>query len=134
MLTNSWFSDATSRIASGLQAIVLPPPATSAEDQAALPRARRLYDQLRRGTLDRSGLTENANFYFTPRAQADYRTSLSALGEPVSFVQTGRTRLRGGFVNRTFRVTYPNRTLSVSTYAEPDGAQRFEQFLVAPVQ
>lgn len=134
VLTNSWFSDATSRIAAGLQAIVLPPPAASAKDQAALPRARRLYDQLRSGTLDRTLLTEDANFYFTPRAQADYRTSLAALGEPTAFVQTGRTRLRGGFVNRTFRVTYPNCTLSVSTYAEPNGAQRFEQFLVAPVQ
>ena len=79
-------------------------------------------------------LTEDANYYFTPTALADYRGSLAPLGDPTDFRQVGTTRLRGGFVNRVYRVTYPNRTLSVSTYALPGAAGIFEQFLVAPAQ
>ncbi|MEG8046639.1 hypothetical protein QP175_10725 [Sphingomonas aerolata] len=67
-------------------------------------------------------------------ALADYKSSLGALGEPTGFAQTGRARLRGGFVNRTYRITYPDRTLSLSTYAEPGANGRYEQFLVAPSQ
>ncbi|BCA61729.1 serine hydrolase [Sphingomonas sp. HMP9] len=134
VLTNSWFSDATGRIAAGIAKIVLPAPSASVEDTAALTRARAVYDQLRTGTLDRKGLTEDANYYFKPVALADYKTSLSALGEPTAFAQTGKTRLRGGFVNRTYRITYPDRTLSLSTYAEPGATGRYEQLLVAPAQ
>ena len=134
VLTNSWFSDAVGRISGGIARIVLPAPAASAEDTAALARARAVYDQLRTGTLDRARLTEDANYYFKPVALADYKASLGALGEPTGFVQTGRTRLRGGFVNRSYRITYPDRTLSLSTYAEPGTQGRYEQLLVAPSQ
>ena len=135
VLTNSWFSDAVTRIAQGIGRVVLPPaPAPATADQAALARARIVYDQLRRGALDARLLTTDANFYFTAQARGDYRTSLAPLGEPTGFVQTGRTRLRGGFINRVYRVTYPNRSLAVSTYAEPGESGRFEQFLVAPTQ
>ncbi|MEG3159614.1 serine hydrolase domain-containing protein [Sphingomonas sp. LB2R24] len=134
VLTNSWFSDATGRIAAGVAKIVLPTASANAEDSAALARARAVYDQLRTGTLDRKGLTEDANYYFKPVALTDYKTSLSALGEPTAFAQTGKTRLRGGFVNRTYRITYADRTLSLSTYAEPGANGRYEQLLVAPTQ
>ena len=134
VLTNSWFSDAVGRISGGIAKIVLPAPAAGAEDTAALARARAVYDQLRTGTLDRARLTEDANYYFKPVALADYKASLGALGEPTGFVQTGRTRLRGGFVNRSYRITYPDRTLSLSTYAEPGTQGRYEQLLVAPSQ
>ncbi|WP_425229813.1 serine hydrolase domain-containing protein [Sphingomonas sp.] len=134
VLTNSWSSDSFMRIARGLAQIVLPPAPVAAEDSVALAAARRIYDQLRDGTLDRTALTEDANFYFTPATLADYRASLRPLGAPTAFTQTGRTRLRGGFVNRVFRITYPGRTLAVSTYAEPGAHGRFEQFLVASAQ
>jgi CubicO group peptidase (beta-lactamase class C family) len=134
VLTNSWSSDAFQRIARGLGAIVLPAPSAAAEDVAAQTRARGLFDQLRIGALDPAMLTDDLAYYFTPAARADYRTSLGALGEPTGFAQQGRTRLRGGFVNRVYRVTYPGRTLAVSTYAEPGASGRFEQFLVAPIQ
>jgi D-alanyl-D-alanine carboxypeptidase len=42
--------------------------------------------------------------------------------------------LRGGFVNRTYRVTYADTALAISTYSEPGATGRFEQFLVAPAQ
>ena len=134
VLTNSWFSDAVSRIAQGIKGVVLPASPADAADTAALAKARKVFDQLRTGTLDRAQLSEDANFYFTPAAIADYRASLTTLGDPTGFQQIGKTRLRGGFVNRNFRVTYPDRTLSVSTYALPGADGAFEQFLVAPVQ
>ena len=134
VLTNSWFSDAFMRIARGIEGVMLPPGAADAADTAALTRARTVFDQLRAGTLDRAMLTEDANFYFTPVAIADYRASLGKLGTPTGFVQLGAARLRGGFVNRTYRVTYPDRTLAISTYAIPGAAGAYEQFLVAPAQ
>ncbi|MGN6377235.1 MAG: serine hydrolase domain-containing protein, partial [Sphingomonas sp.] len=77
-------------------------------------------------------LTEDANYYFTPTALTDYQTSLAKLGQPTSFTAMGGPRLRGGFVNRNYRVTYPGRTLEVVTYAEPGDNGRYEQFIVMP--
>ena len=134
VLTNAWFSDAYQRIANAIGRIILPTPPATAEDGAALTQVRRVYDQLRGGTLDARLLTDNANYYFTPAAQADYRASLAGLGEPTEFVQTGRASLRGGFVARSFRVSYPGRTLRVSTFAEPGPNGRLEQLLVSPAQ
>ncbi|TPG12705.1 serine hydrolase domain-containing protein [Sphingomonas oligophenolica] len=134
VLTNSWFSDAFQRITKGITAIVLPAAPTDTADTAALARARTVFAQLRRGTLDRTQLTEDARFYFTPTALTDYRASLAKLGVPTSFEQVGKTRLRGGFVNRTYRATYPSQTLAISTYALPGADGAFEQYLVAPAQ
>lgn len=132
VLTNGSFSDAATRIANGLARIVLPP--ANAEDATALAAARTLFDQLRNGMPDSGRLTENARFYFTPTALADYRASLQPLGEPTSFTQAGPARLRGGFVARRFRVTYPGRALTIATFAEPGADGRWEQFMVSPAQ
>lgn len=132
VLTNGSFSDAATRIANGLARIVLPP--ANVEDAAALAAARMLFDQLRDGAPDAARLTENARFYFTPTALADYSASLSPLGEPLSFTQAGPARLRGGFVARRFRVTYPGRALTIATFAEPGAQGRWEQFMVSPAQ
>ncbi|WP_454279772.1 serine hydrolase domain-containing protein [Sphingomonas sp. Marseille-Q8236] len=131
---NAWFADAQGRIAKGISEIVLPAPQASAEDAAALDRAKRVYTQLRTGSLDRTLLTEDAAYYFTPATIADYKASLSPLGAPTKVEQVGRTRLRGGFVNRSYRVTYPTRSLRISTYAEPGAGGKIEQFLVSPVE
>lgn len=134
VLTNSWSNEAFKVLAQKLESIVLTPAAPDPADTAALTQARSVFDQLRGGTLDRARLTENANFYFTSTTLADYRTSLARLGTPSSFVQMGKARLRGGFVNRVYRVTYPGITLAISTYVEPGSNGRLEQFLVAPTQ
>ena len=134
VLVNAWFGNAQSRIAAGLSKIVLPPATATADDAAALQRIKAAYAQLQAGTLDRATLTEDAAFYFTPAARADYQTSLAPLGTPTEIVQTGKARLRGGFVNRNYRVTYPGRTLSISTYAEEQAPGRFEQILVTPAE
>ncbi|MBD8547831.1 serine hydrolase domain-containing protein [Sphingomonas sp. CFBP 8760] len=137
VLTNSWFGDATDRIANGVAAIILPAsaaPANKAEDAAALARARTVYDQLRSGRLDRALLTDDANYYFTDVAQGDYARSLGSLGVPDSFAQVGSTRLRGGYVLRRYRIVAGGRPLSISTFSEPGRDGRFEQFLVSPAQ
>lgn len=133
VLTNSWSGDAHSRITRALADIALKPAgaAGTVEARQAV-RARQVYDQLVSGKLDRSLLTQNANFYFTPQAIADYRDSLSPLGTPTSFEPSGKPILRGGFVIQGYTIKYPNRTLDLSTFYEPGANGRIEQFLVSP--
>ena len=63
---------------------------------------------------------------------ADYRTSLGPLGDPRSFAPIGKPRLRGGFVNRNYAISYASQRLVAITYAEPGPQGRFEQFIVMP--
>ena len=132
VLTNSWSAGAASQIAGQLSATFLPATksAATADDDAAAVKARLVFDQLRGGTLDRALLTEDANYYFTPTAIADYRASLGPLGDPQSFT-AGRTALRGGFVIRGYTIKYADRTLRLSTFFEPTTG-KIEQFLVTP--
>ena len=109
---------------------VLHPQATSDEESLAF--ARGIYDQLRLGRIDRSRFTEDANYYFTDQVLSDYRDSLGPLGDPQSFTATGPARLRGGFVNRNYRLSFAGRQLTIVTYAEPGARGRFEQYLVMP--
>ena len=132
VFTNCDFGDAYTAVAKQVVQVVLPA-ATGAPDEAAkTAQARRVFDQLRGGTLDRATMTADSNYYFTATALADYKTSLGALGEPTGFALAGPARLRGGFVNRRYTVTYPDRKLTIVTYAEQDGPGRYEQFLVQP--
>lgn len=129
VMTNSWSGNAYSRIAREIAKIVLPQPPAGTSPATA--RARAVYDQLRTGQLDRSLLTENANYYFTEQAVADYRSSLGPLGEPTSFEPNGTPSPRGGFLIQGYTIKYPGRTLNLSTFYEP-GSGRLEQFLVSP--
>ncbi len=90
-----------------------------------------IYRGLQRGTLDRSLLAPNLNDYFSAQTVADFQTSLAPLGEPIRFLQSAE-ELRGGMTFRSFRLDYPTRRLSLSTYTYPDG--KLEQFLVDPVE
>ena len=134
VLTNGEYSSAIDTLTSGLAEIILPParPAAVPVEADRSADARALYDALVAGRLDRARLTANANGYFTPVALADYRSSLAALGPPTSFVAVGTPRLRGGFVNRNFRIVAGGRTLRLITYAEPGATGRWEQFIVMP--
>ncbi|HET9810186.1 MAG TPA: serine hydrolase domain-containing protein [Sphingomicrobium sp.] len=132
VMTNSWSGDAYGRIARDIARIVLPAPVQDATVAAQAKRARTVYDQLRAGKLDRSLLTENANYYFTPQAIADFRSSLAPLGEPTSFEPSGKPVLRGGFAIQGYTIKYPGRTLDLSTFYEPGPNGRIEQFLVSP--
>jgi D-alanyl-D-alanine carboxypeptidase len=128
VLTNAWFGRAQDEVAQKIEAMLLPP----AGGDQAVTQARALYDQLRSGRLDRKLLTENANFYFTPTVLRDYRASLAPLGDPQSFTANGPPRLRGGFVNRNYTLTFRSWKLLIVTYAEPGAGGRWEQYLVMP--
>lgn len=132
VLTNSWSASAYGQISREIAKIILPPAAENTAATTAAARARRVYDQLRSGKLDRSLLTDNANYYFTAQALTDFQTSLAPLGDPVAFEPAGPSSLRGGFVIQGYTIKYPGRTLNLSTFREPGPNGRIEQFLVSP--
>lgn len=135
VLTNSWSGHAQTRITRELANLILPP--ATQQDAVALAqatRARMVYDELRSGHLDRSQLTANANFYFTPVVIGDYASSLGPLGEPTAFEANGNPILRGGFVIQSYRIRYPTKMLNLSTFYEPGADGRIEQFLVTPAE
>lgn len=134
-LVSADFGGAHDAIAQGITDLLLPVAKQTAAltlDQQRDALARKLFDQLRAGTPDRSLLTEDANYFFDATALGDYRDSLAALGEPLAFAAIGKARLRGGFVNRNYMIRYKDRTLVAVTYAEPGAEGKFEQFLVMP--
>jgi D-alanyl-D-alanine carboxypeptidase len=88
-----------------------------------------IYRGLQKGQIDRRLLAPNLNDYFDAQTVADFRNSLGPLGEPLTFRLIGEN-LRGGMTFRAYRIEYPTRRLSLSTYTYPDG--KLEQFLVSP--
>ena len=95
---------------------------------AKLAQARKIFEGLQRGTIDRSLFTDNANFYFNEQALKDFAASLGPLGTPEEFIQA-RQALRGGMILRVYPIKFPKTTLQAWTYEMPDG--KLEQFLVA---
>jgi CubicO group peptidase (beta-lactamase class C family) len=135
VFVNADFSNAFTNIAEQISALVLPAKSVTPDAEAAqTAAARKLFDAIRAGTLDRTLMTDNWNYYFTPTAAADYKESLALLGDPVSFRLIRAPRLRGGFVNRNYEVTFADRKLTIVTYAEPGEHGRYEQFLVMPAE
>jgi CubicO group peptidase (beta-lactamase class C family) len=124
VMVNGDFGDAQTAIADRIESQLFPQ-----ADKTA--RARRVFDMLREGKIDRSLFTVNANFYFTPTALADYRASLAPLGQPSSIRQRS-AKLRGGFTAEAYTVTYPGRTLTIVLRAEPGANGKIEQFTVYP--
>lgn len=100
-----------------------------AETASRTARARAIFEGLQHGTVDRSLFTDDANAYFSDTALQDFAASLGPLGEPASFTQVGQSS-RGGMIERSYRVTFPSRTIRVWTYEFPGG--KLEQYQVAP--
>ncbi|MBI1324609.1 serine hydrolase [bacterium] len=100
------------------------------EDAEALKTARRLYDGLARGEIDRSVLSKSADEYFSVQTLADYGESLAPLGDPKEFVQTGKSQ-RGGMTIRTYRIKPKDKdvTLELTTMIRPDGT--IDQYIIA---
>ena len=131
VLTNGDFGDAHHVIADAIGNVLLPPTGADATELAA---ARSLFAELAAGRIDPALLTDDATYYFNAERRDDYAKSLAPLGEPIGFEQAGPMRLRGGFVNRNYRVSFAGRKLTIITYREPDGARRYEQFMVMPAE
>lgn len=131
VLTNADFSAATSTLTAGIADIVLPK-AGQAQigEPARVDDARTTAAALLQGRIDPARFTQNAQEYFTPQVLGDYRSSLAALGPLQKVEPTRPPRLRGGFVNRVYKLTFAARKLTLSTYAEPGAQGRWEQFII----
>ena len=125
VLVNLDASGASGIAANKISQLLLAPPS----EQAPLAQAKQILASLQKGTIDRSLLTDNASFYFSPQALKDFQSSLGPLGEPTSVTQEGQS-LRGGMTFRSFRAAYSKETFRITTFTMPDG--KLEQFLVAP--
>src|SRR5207249_3377596 len=99
--------------------------------EAATAQARKIFEGLQKGQIDRTLFTSNANAYFSEQALKDFASSLGPLGTPQEFVQVAQS-LRGGMTLRRYRVKLANKTLRAWTFAMPDG--KLEQFMVAAVE
>jgi CubicO group peptidase (beta-lactamase class C family) len=124
VLTDADFGGAQTAIADRIAAVLFP------GDNSQTQTARALFDQLRRGEIDRARFTENGNAYFSAQALADFKSSLGPLGEPSGFIRRSFA-MRGGMTSEVYDVTYPGRKLRIVMRAYPDG--RVEQFMVHPV-
>ncbi len=107
-------------------------PLLFATADAATPKAteiaRKIFEGLQRGEIDRALFTANANAYFSEQAVKDFAVSLGPLGAVQEFAQTAQ-RLRGGMTYRGYRVKTGPKTLRISSFWMPDGT--IEQFQVA---
>lgn len=129
VLTNIDASSAAGTIARALAPIVAAP-AADAESAKTEQQARAIFMGFQKGEIDRALFTPLCNDYFTAEAIQDFRSSLAPLGVPASFHQTS-AEPRGGMMFRAYRVEFPTRKLTVTTYEEPGG--KLEQYLVLPV-
>ena len=127
VLTNQDAAGASGIIAGGISQLLF---ATSgdAATPAKLAQAKKIFDGLQKGTIDRSLFTDNCNFYFGEQALKDFASSLVPFGEPTSFTQVSQS-LRGGMVARTYIARFAQKTLRVWTFEMPDG--KLEQYQVA---
>ena len=125
-LTNQDASSAASEIAHGIVPLLFEQndPATPAK----LEQAKKIFDGLQHGTIDRSLFSDNANAYFSEQALQDFASGLSPLGTPKQFTQV-RQGLRGGMILRVYLVRFENKTLRAWTYELPNG--KLEQFQIA---
>ncbi len=113
--------EAVGRICSRISELLLP----KEDHRQAEGRARQILDGLRRGRIDRSLFTENANHYFSEQALVDFAAGLKRLGKPLSFTQKDHEE-RGGMTFRSFEVKFRRTTALVLQRTVPDG--KIEQY------
>ena len=101
---------------------------TDTAEVAARDQARRIYDGLMRGQIDRALFTPSANAYFTQEVLSDYASSLGPLGAPSEFAPAGKF-LRGGMTVRSYRIRAGNVVMDLTTMTLPDG--QIDQYLVS---
>ena len=116
--------NAADRIAGRIASVIFP---TTDTATGARELARRIYDELAKGTIDRARLTPAASDYFTQEVLADYAASLSPIGPPSEFAGTGES-LRGGMTIRSYRIRAGDVLMQLTTMTLPDG--RIDQYIV----
>jgi CubicO group peptidase (beta-lactamase class C family) len=84
VFVNADFSNAFTNIAEQISALVLPAKSVTPDAEAAqTAAARKLFDAIRAGTLDRTLMTDNWNYYFTPTAAAAAASSTAIMKSPL---------------------------------------------------
>jgi len=126
VLTNQDAARASAEIARRISTLLFSThdPATAGKTE----QARKIFDGLQRGTIDRTLFTSNANSYLDERALQDFAAGLAPLGAPQEFVQS-RQALRGGMTLRVYQVKVAKQSLRVWTYEMPDG--KLEQYQIS---
>ena len=119
-------STATGAVARQI-ALLLLAEAEDPDAARALEQARRVFDGLLAGKIDRGLLTADADAFFTGQVLGDAAASLKAQGPLVSLQQTS-VELRGGMTYRHFEVKFKEKSLHLSTLTMPDG--KLEQYLI----
>jgi len=129
ILANLDASNATGQIASKITQLLF------ATTDAATPKttetARKIFEGLQRGEIDRALFTSNANAYFSEQAVKDFAASLGPLGAVQEFAQAGQGS-RGGMTLRRYRVKAGQKNLRITTFWMPDG--KIEQYQVAAAE
>lgn len=126
VVTNSDAADAATAISDKLQDVVFE--VVSPVDRARREEARRNFDRLRQGKLDRTLLSENANDYFTPATVQDIARGIAPLGPVKSFELTTNST-RGGMDFRVYEIKLAKRELELVTRSLPDG--KLEQYMIS---
>ena len=126
VLTNQDAVNASGQIAHDITPLLFP--TADAATAQKLAQARRIFDGLQHGTIDRSLFTANANFYFSDAALKDFAAGLAPLGSPREFSQINQ-ELRGGMLLRRYNVKFAHQTLRAWTFEMPDG--KLEQYQIA---
>jgi D-alanyl-D-alanine carboxypeptidase len=126
VLTNQDAASASGDIAHGIVPLLFEnnDPATPQKQE----QAKKIFEGLQQGMIDRSLFTDNANAYFSEQALKDFASGLGPLGASQEFVQV-RQGLRGGMTLRVYRIRFVTKTLRAWTYEMPDG--KLEQYQVA---
>ena len=126
VLTNQDAASAAGAIAHGIVPMLFATtdPATPQKTE----QAKKIFEGLQKGTIDRSLFTDNANFYFSEQALKDFAAGLGPLGAPVGIDQVNQG-LRGGMIYRSYRIRFANKTIRAWTYEMPDG--KLEQYQIA---
>jgi D-alanyl-D-alanine carboxypeptidase len=138
VLANADTGGATRAIADGVEALLFPtvagaapPPRRAPPDSDPTPPgdpspvAKGLIAQLAAGSLDRHGLSADANDYFTGDVLGAYHRTLARLGPPTA-VEMKRHDLIDGLNASLYVVTWPHQTLIAILRTEPGG--KVEEF------
>jgi D-alanyl-D-alanine carboxypeptidase len=126
VLTNLDASGAAGQIARKIRPLLFP--VQDKNEAARLATARRVFQDLQQGKIERALFTDNANSYFSEQAVKDFASSLGPLGTPEEFKQTSYSE-RGGMDFRAYSVKFKSKSVRITVRDLPDG--RIEQFQVA---
>jgi CubicO group peptidase (beta-lactamase class C family) len=130
VLCNLDGTSAPGDVAGKIAPLVLPAARTRSTQRPpaeAVELARKVFEGLQKGKIDRGLFSPNCNAYFTGQALKDFADSLGPLGAPESFAGSSQS-LRGGMIFRDYRIRFKDKTLRATTFTLPDG--NIEQYMV----